>query len=334
MNKNDAFMRDQNIDIYKGLLIFLVVFGHCLERFLGWQNELGKMFLQCIYLVHMPAFIFLSGYVFKDHKISKKIQYFLSLMIPFQLFYVLLDYYYAGHLSSKWLWQPYWLLWYLWAMLAWVILARGLKVTHYPVALSFLLALLIGLSPINNYILSIGRIFNFLPFFMLGHIYGQRIFTQLKQLPYAGVWAFGILMTIFIFIQYVPLKSYWLYGSLSYQQMHVAALQGMLQRSGYLTLSLLCLLSIYVLIQYLPQFFEKLGKNSLAIYLWHGLILLGLSHVLHLSASPAIQLGIVVFGSMLICSICMLPIFHQSIQKISQVFLLFFTKLRFGKIQD
>jgi fucose 4-O-acetylase-like acetyltransferase len=91
MNKNDAFMRDQNIDIYKGLLIFLVVFGHCLERFLGWQNELGKMFLQCIYLVHMPAFIFLSGYLFKDHKISKKIQYFLSLMIPFQLFYVLLD---------------------------------------------------------------------------------------------------------------------------------------------------------------------------------------------------------------------------------------------------
>ena len=61
MNKNDAFMRDQNIDIYKGLLIFLVVFGHCLERFLGWQNELGKMFLQCIYLVHMPAFIFISG---------------------------------------------------------------------------------------------------------------------------------------------------------------------------------------------------------------------------------------------------------------------------------
>lgn len=169
---------------------------------------------------------------------------------------------------------------------------------------------------------------------MLGHIYGQRIFTQLKQLPYTGVWAFGILMTIFIFIQYVPLKSYWLYGSLSYQQMHVAALQGMLQRLGYLTLSLLCLLSIYVLIQHLPQFFAKLGKNSLAIYLWHGLILLGLSHVLHLSASPAIQLGIVVFGSMLICSICMLPIFHQSIQKISQVFLLFFTKLRFGKTHD
>ena len=76
---------------------------------------------------------------------------------------------------------------------------------------------------------------------------------------------FGILMTIFIFIQYVPLKSYWLYGSLSYQQMHVAALQGMLQRLGYLTLSLLCLLSIYVLIQYLPQFFEKLGKKVLLI---------------------------------------------------------------------
>ncbi|WP_111895726.1 acyltransferase family protein [Acinetobacter sp. MB5] len=327
-------MRDQSIDIYKGLLIFLVVFGHFLERFLGWQNELGKMLLQSIYLVHMPAFIFISGYLFKDQKISKKIQYFLSLLIPFQLLYVLLDHYYGGYLSSKWLWQPYWLLWYLWAMLAWVILTRLLKITAYPVLLSFLLSLFIGLSPINNYILSIGRIFNFLPFFMLGHIYGQRIFTQLKQLPYAIVWVSGLLIAIVIFIQYLPLKSYWLYGSFSYQQMHVAPLQGMLQRSGYLGLSLLSLLSMYVLIQRLPQFFEKLGQNSLAIYLWHGLILLWLSHVLHLSESPLAKLGIALFGSMLICSICMLPIFNQSIQKISQVFLLFFTKLRFGKTTD
>ena len=39
-------MRDQSIDIYKGLLIFLVVFGHFLERLLGWQDALAKNFLQ------------------------------------------------------------------------------------------------------------------------------------------------------------------------------------------------------------------------------------------------------------------------------------------------
>ena len=42
-------MRDQSIDIYKGLLIFLVVFGHFLERLLGWQDALAKIFLQNIY---------------------------------------------------------------------------------------------------------------------------------------------------------------------------------------------------------------------------------------------------------------------------------------------
>lgn len=320
-------MRDQSIDIYKGLLIFLVVFGHFLERLLGWQDALAKNFLQNIYLLHMPAFVFISGYLFKDQKISQKLQYFLSLMIPFQLFYVLLDAYYTGQFSSKWLWQPYWLMWYLWAMLAWVILTHWLKQTAYPVVLSLLLALLIGLSPINNYLFSIGRIFNFLPFFMLGHIYGKAWLDILRRLPFTYFIAVIAIVGLLGLTQLYPLKSYWLYGSLSYTQMHIAPLQGMLIRSQYLIMSCCAVFAWAMLAGKLPKFLSQLGRASLPIYLWHGLIVLWLSHLWHFAVTPPIQLLVAFCASILTCWVCMLPIFQRSIQMLSNSFLGLFTKI-------
>jgi fucose 4-O-acetylase-like acetyltransferase len=45
------------IDIAKGIAIILVVVGH---------STTSKVFVNFIYLFHMPLFIFLSGYLFKD----------------------------------------------------------------------------------------------------------------------------------------------------------------------------------------------------------------------------------------------------------------------------
>ena len=53
--------RNSNIDKTKGLLIFLVVFGHFVERYMGWHGDLSGALLRFIYAVHMPAFIFISG---------------------------------------------------------------------------------------------------------------------------------------------------------------------------------------------------------------------------------------------------------------------------------
>ena len=49
-------------DILKGIAIFLVVLGHCLQIFTpNWQEN--KIALS-IYMFHMPLFIFISGYFF------------------------------------------------------------------------------------------------------------------------------------------------------------------------------------------------------------------------------------------------------------------------------
>ena len=59
-------MRNLHIDATKGVLIFLVVLGHYLERLIGWNEPLNQAILGSIYFVHMPAFIFISGIFFKE----------------------------------------------------------------------------------------------------------------------------------------------------------------------------------------------------------------------------------------------------------------------------
>lgn len=48
------------LDNLKGVLIFLVVLGHCLQ--FTSQNPDSDLLFNFIYLFHMPLFMFLSGY--------------------------------------------------------------------------------------------------------------------------------------------------------------------------------------------------------------------------------------------------------------------------------
>lgn len=55
--------RNISFDVIKGVAIYLVVLGHSIQYMMGdgWQESVvGK----CIYMFHMPLFIFISGYFF------------------------------------------------------------------------------------------------------------------------------------------------------------------------------------------------------------------------------------------------------------------------------
>lgn len=76
------------IDILKGIAIILVVMGH---MFVPYTNYLDSTVNQMIYSVHMPLFIFLSGFVFHlsqgKHSIRITImKRILSLLLPFFCF--------------------------------------------------------------------------------------------------------------------------------------------------------------------------------------------------------------------------------------------------------
>lgn len=78
------------IDFYKGIAIILVVIGHISEN-----NEINKF----IYFFHMPAFFFISGYLYKykDNFIKKKFQ---TIIIPY-LFFAIFSYIYWVFIERK-----------------------------------------------------------------------------------------------------------------------------------------------------------------------------------------------------------------------------------------
>ena len=56
--------RMENLDIYKGFLIFLVVWGHFMMPLIDREYPVARRLFLLIYSFHMPAFIFLSGYFY------------------------------------------------------------------------------------------------------------------------------------------------------------------------------------------------------------------------------------------------------------------------------
>ncbi len=314
-------MRDPLIDRSKGVLIFLVVWGHFLERLVGWGIDESRILLTTIYAIHMPAFIFISGMLFKNKNIVDKIIYFLSLLIPFQLFYLLFNYAFTGQWSTAWWYQPYWILWYLFGMICWSLLLPVILKTKYPLLVSMLLAVLVGFSPINNYILSIGRVFTFLPFFVLGHLYGKDLLGWLKRNPKLNILGFIVICVIALIFAFFPISSAWLYGSYSFNQLHVYGLAAVGMRVGLMLLSTIGCLALLALVPNTEsKYMLQLGQNTLAVYLLHGFVVIIIANSLSLPGSFELKILLCFLLSVVTCYLFQQHIFSHMIDKITKLF--------------
>lgn len=113
------------VDSLKGILILLVVLGHCIATNIG-NDSANKDYLWClIYSFHMPAFIAVSGYLsYRKEAVPNKnlstvfMRRFMQLMVPFfawsAIFYLVsensLNSYYHCILAPN---ETYWFLWAL-----------------------------------------------------------------------------------------------------------------------------------------------------------------------------------------------------------------------------
>lgn len=138
-------MRELKIDSIKGVLIFLVVFGHFLESMIGWGGDYSSTLLHLIYSFHMPFFILISGYFFSVNNFNKKLLGIFLVYIIYQTIYSIPSII-KGTLSYKYFYEPNWIMWFLMSTLFWMSITKFIKKHNFTSNYSFYYMLIIGIN--------------------------------------------------------------------------------------------------------------------------------------------------------------------------------------------
>jgi fucose 4-O-acetylase-like acetyltransferase len=294
--KTEVKARDSYWDNIKGVLIILVVFAHVLYSYQDskWINFI----VDSIYMFHMPAFIFVSGYFSTSEK-SKTLRAQVRFIKAYVLFNGLFVIYNLISDGSAKLLTPYYSYWYLIALVVWRLSVKFIADKKYAIYLTLIAALLVGFwSDVTN-VMAIARIIAFYPFFLAGYLYRdskinrdgklRQLSGWRKILPGGGTTALLLILLI-----------------ASYKLCHFSNGALMMGRYGGLKAPLgrcvifavagiaIVLLLVISIDKKIP-FLTKAGKNSLSIYLIHRPVTLVINKLFgeKLSAMHAYELVIV-----------------------------------------
>ena len=266
MTKREAFF-----DNYKALLIICVVIAHFLNHFKP-EFPIARVVRIYIYFFHVPAFAFISGHFArkKDLKILSK--QFIFPFILFQLVYYgmyqLIDHNVHFSLTS-----PYFTLWYIVALFFWRIAFNYLEHIRFLLPISIGLALCIGFLPDRFDYFSIYRIVSFFPFFVMGNRFEKESFMELKNRYLTRMISCVFLFILFMFVMehYKSIDLDMLNHQDSYENLGVGT-KGIIQNIMILLTSALSIYGIGFLVPLKANLFTFVGKNTMSIYLLHGLI--------------------------------------------------------------
>lgn len=151
-------------DNIKGILVILMVFAHFLYRF-GDSPKI-MMLVNAIYTFHMPAFVFVSGYLGKSER-SQSAQGLIKLAFLFFIFNGLMGI--AFGISP--VTEPKYSLWYLLALIAWRLTAKHLSQIKFIVPILIAFSVFAGVfSDIDNKF-AFARIISFFPYYMAGYLF-------------------------------------------------------------------------------------------------------------------------------------------------------------------
>lgn len=188
------------VDNIKVLLIFLVVFNHIIAFQLVKVDMIVRYVWYAITIFHMPAFVFMSGYLSKKPQdVLKNVK---NLLIPYILGYSLTWYAYIwlGKSMDYELLRPSGtVMWYVLALFIYRLTIEALGKVRFIVPLSIIFALWAGTRPEFTTYLSSSRIVVFFPFFVAGYLWKsdytkivRKFKGKLVLVPISGLLLYAI----------------------------------------------------------------------------------------------------------------------------------------------
>lgn len=266
-------MKKRNIfwDNYKGILVFLVVFGHFISSYAtNLPESLAAKVYIFIYSFHMPAFTFCSGYFSKSERSrsTESLTNFFLYYVVFNTMMLLLAYFYLDS-SIKFL-TPYLSYWYLISLITWRFLVAKLSKVKGIILISIVLSLALGYNKEITDVLSLRRTVAFFPFFVAGYkLDMQRFEDFLRCRKRWHLAAALVLCFVASAVAFWAVNQFGVTPNSTYMFSYNKE-AGIFQRILIFTVSFFAILCMCLTIPNCNvPFLSKIGKNSLLIYLVH-----------------------------------------------------------------
>ncbi len=259
-------------DNIKGILIFLVVLGHFLWPY--WGIGLAGYVVCFIYLFHMPAFVFVSGFLSRSEN-ARSSSAILRLAMTYAMFntaMMLVSHFLYG--TAFQLITPYYSYWYLLSLIVWRLTIGFLHNAKGIGAISIVAAIAVGFwSDVTN-VLAISRTIAFFPFFLLGYRLAGRDANLADRKPRDHLT--GVLVLLFtISLSVMVIHKFPFIDQSDVLMYGYTSPLGPLVRVLVFCIAALMIMGIAVLVPRRPlPLFCDWGRNSLAIYVLHRFVTL------------------------------------------------------------
>lgn len=285
-------------DNIKGFLILLVVFAHILYQLQGLSGGIDAT-VDYIYMFHMPAFVFVSGYFGKGEK-AGSFEKIIKLVFLYFIFnsITLFIKYPEGYTSLV---EPLYSYWYLIALIVWRLTAHRIARFRFIYVVLFAAALVAGFfSSIDNHF-AVARIIGFYPFYMAGYLLSEDKNSGLVGRKYSERSLIGVITLLCAaLLAFVSREQLGLSGG----ALKMEAYPEPKDLLGRIALFAIAFLAIYTLRCFSPDkkipLITLFGRNSLWIFLFHRLITLWISERIVLCPEPWI-IVISVLSAFVLC---------------------------------
>lgn len=273
-NTTEKKGRDALFDNARAVLIFLVLVGHLISgRISEWMGLRGLYY--AIYMFHMPAFVFITGYFSRNVEKGRNgaVRNFLMPYLVFNTLFAVMEYFVAG--SSKNFFDyykmtaPRWGMWFLFACFIWKLLAKDIARIRGILPLSLLIGLGLPLFRDFDTTFTIGRIVGFLFFFVMGLWFRPEWMEKLKRIP---AWAGGLVFAACAALSFWLAGNGWMIKETLYLRSPYgdgAKAEQLLMRLVLYLLGTVMTLAFLNLMTRKDCLLSRIGKNTLTVYVLH-----------------------------------------------------------------
>ena len=306
--------RDYFFDNIRTILIAFVVWGHLLTAAIEDFNAIKSIYF-FIYFFHMPAMVFISGYFSKNVEKSRE-KAFETILLPYIILniinyvfkiYIIKEEYFGFRFL-----QPTWGLWYLLTLFIWKFFLKDFIRIRFILPLSLLLGILSGFSKEFSGYLALGRMVNFLPFFLVGYYCTREHIEKIKRIP--KIISIAIIIINAVVSTYAVNKDLFEETFLFLKSPYPedAQVRFMLYRIVFYMIAIAMLIAVINLTSEKKSILSKIGTNTMTVYILHLFTVPILEEFEFFKEQPYLFIGYTIIMTIVIVYVYSLPVVKHS----------------------